>query len=69
MEEEPQKKSLGYYGGRIGKYEVVGMDADRRWHLFLDGRDTGRSYKRLTDARRAIKNEETKEKARSEKGE
>ena len=51
---------------RIGKYEAIAM-TDNRWHLFLDGWDTGRSYARLTDARRAIKNEEAKnEEARSE---
>ncbi len=49
---------------QIGKYEVRAM-ADNRWHLYLDGLPTGRSYRRLTDARRAIK---TKEQGRDADG-
>jgi hypothetical protein len=67
MEERSGKLGIGSHAYRIGKYEVIAM-ANGRWHLYLDGVATGREYRRLTDARRAIKNEEAKE-ARSEKGE
>ena len=40
----------------IGKYEAIPGN-DGRWHLFLDGRCMERSYARLTDARRAVKNQ------------
>ncbi len=50
------KQSEGSHSYRIGKYEVIAM-ADNRWHLFLDGQEAARDYRRLTDARRAIKNE------------
>lgn len=53
------KQSDGSHAYRIGKYEVIAM-ADNRWHLFIDGEDIGRDYKRLTDARRAIHIEERK---------
>ncbi len=46
---------------KIGKYKVIYMWSDNHWHLYLDGQDTSRSYARLTDARRAIKNEEAKQ--------
>ncbi len=74
MTERSEKIGIGSYAYRIGKYEVIAM-ANGRWHLYLDGQATGRDYRRLTDARRAIKNEEAKsqetksQEARSEKGE
>lgn len=50
------KQGEGSHSYTIGKYQVTQM-GDDRWHLFLEGGDTGRDYATLKEARQEIKKE------------